>query len=161
VNFARSSRQVRARGKSWPSIALEHSLSVRRCQQIVEQWREDGLAASRTIDPLRETHDLLDLLAQAVDDYATLEQRTKHDAVQLGARKQKLEAAFARFDLLQLLGLIPRPAAITAERGIQDMFREWAQLAEEFDVPRGYLEAVLNLAERGFPRRGAALEAAA
>jgi hypothetical protein len=168
-NLGRSSRTValrdagiiadRARGLTWPTIAMKYKLTVRGCQKIAQSWRDDGLGDD-VIDPIAEARALLDLLAQAVEDYAALEERTKHDGVRIAATRRKIDAALTRFELLQALGIVPHPRAIAAEREIQQMFGEFAELARSFDLPDDFLGALLELADRKLvpaPRR---LEAA-
>jgi hypothetical protein len=162
TNLGRSSRRValrdagvvadRARGMTWPAIALKHKLSVRRCQEVVQAWREDGLGDD-IIDPIAEVRSVLDLLAQAVEDYATDEQKTKHDGVRVGARHRKIEAAMARFDLLQSLGLIPKPKVIALEREMQQVFAAFGDVLREHGASEEMLEAMADLSERQLAHR--------
>lgn len=157
-NFGRSSRRIalrdakiiqsRARGKSWIAIARDHGLSVRGCQRIVEAWRKDGLGVDDVIDPMAEVRALIELLGQAVEDFATVEERTKHDGYRIAATREKIDAATQRFQLLQVLGLIPRPHVVSAERAMQAMLKEFAAIVERHNVPDEALQEILDLSER-------------
>lgn len=170
ANLGRSSRRIalrdakivaaRARGKSWPTIAREHKLSIRRCHQIVDEWRSDGLGAD-VIDPSAEIRAMLDLLGQAIEDLAAVEERTKHDGWKIAATRQKVDVALTRLDLLQALGVMPSPQTMRFEHEVQQLFRDFADLGRQFDVPEGYLQALVELSERNLGRTPAlALEAA-
>lgn len=142
-DFGRSSRAkalrdakivaARARGKSWPTIAREHNLSVRGCQMIVKAWKDDGLADD-VIDPLGEVRALVDLLGQAIEDCAELEERTKNDGVRIAATRTKIEHAMTRFGLLRSLGLVPSPRQMQTRREMQEMIRVMGELMRRHDV---------------------------
>jgi hypothetical protein len=159
-NLGRSSRTVALRDAG---IIADRArgLTVRGCQKIARSWRDDGLGDD-VIDPIAEARALLDLLAQAVEDYAALEERTKHDGIRIAATRRKIDAALTRFELLQALGIVRRPRSITAEREIQQVFLDFADLAREFELPEDYLHALLEFVERRAtePGRPVRLEAA-
>lgn len=137
----------RKRGLTWPAIALKHDLSVSRCQEIVQLWRDDGLEGDGVVNAVDEARGLLDQLSQGIADYADLAERTRHDGVRLAAIRQRIETSVLRFELLVSLGMVPRPAAINVEAKMQEMFRAFAELAREHDVPVAFLEALLELSE--------------
>jgi hypothetical protein len=77
----------RLRGLTWPTIAQRHGLSERHCREILEQWRLSQPALDE-LDPLELVQEALEQRAMLVEELALLVEKSKHDAVRLGALRK-------------------------------------------------------------------------
>lgn len=94
----------------------------------------------------------------------TYAQAPAGSAVQVGALKAFEMASEKSLELARWVGWTPRQlGALSAERAMQEMFREMAAIAERYDAPTEMIEAFLELAERrlsGGPAIDASVSAA-
>jgi hypothetical protein len=103
-------RQVvadRLRGLTWSTIAQRHALSERHCREIVEQWRVSQPALDE-LDPLELVQEALERREALIEEFALLAERSKHEAVRLGALKARHAALIDYTGLLMACGLLPR-----------------------------------------------------
>ena len=103
-------RQVvadRLKGLTWTTVAKRHGLSERHCREIVEQWRASRPALDE-LDPLELIREALERREVLVEELALLAEKSKHDAVRLGALKEKRAALNDHTNLLIACGILPR-----------------------------------------------------
>jgi hypothetical protein len=96
----------RARGLSWPTIALRHKLSERQCRTIWAEYREQQRAFSDT-DPIDAVLDAIATHDAVIEELALLSESANQEAVKLGAIKARLAALHAKALLMQAVGLLP------------------------------------------------------
>src|SRR5438034_3468313 len=65
-------------------LRRRHTLSERHCREIVEQWRLPQPALGE-LDPLELVREALERRESLVEELALLAEKSRHDAVRLGA----------------------------------------------------------------------------
>jgi hypothetical protein len=135
-------------GMTWPQIETRHGVKERTGRN----WLDRYFAARETAErPAAERliEEAFAAIEQKIGELAVLAAETRHDNVKLGALKAAADLQAQRLVLLMRTNRLPRQlAAVTAEQALQEMWREFARLAEEFDLPDAYLRALLSLSER-------------
>lgn len=115
---------ARARRTPWSKIAATNGLSIRRCQQVWEEWKTHN-PTLREHDPIEIVDELLMGYQAALEDFDATVQVAGHDAVRVGALNGKLRAYREMAELLQAIGVLPKDlgtlqihidAQVTAER---------------------------------------------
>lgn len=150
----------RAAGRSWEQIAASTGLTARRCQQIVKRLREQQLVEPYVdlfgdeFDARGALEDHVALVKQTITDFADLALTTKNDGVRVAALRSKVEQSAGLMDLLRQLGQLPDHwGAFKAEREMQSLLTEFADLARKFELPEEYVEEVIALSQRSITRR--------
>jgi len=95
----------RAQGKKWSTLAREHKLSVRQCQNIWAQFREEEFPDET--DFSAAIKDQILFVDSVIEDCQLLAESTKNDAVGLGALRTKMDAFRTRVELMRALGVLP------------------------------------------------------
>lgn len=135
---------VRARmlGRSWASIATEHSLSQRQCQSIMREYRASNPTV-RDRDPIELLDDMLERYEGAQDQLAEIAASSTHDATRVGAIRTSLEALRAQADLLVGVGVLP--SSLNSFRLEADVKRTADAIFEALDrceVPDAVYESI-------------------
>ena len=127
--------RARARGLGWDAIATRFELSERQCRRILGDYR-----ASRPrlheIDPIEAIEQALECYDGAIEELALLAERTKHDAVRLGAIKSRLDALGSKLSLMSATGLMPDFHHLRVEVDVQRVVDTVARVLSVHAVPR-------------------------
>jgi hypothetical protein len=97
---------ARARGLTWPTIAVRFNLSERQCRRVCAEHRAESgsLGDIDAADVIRETLDGYDA---AIEDLALLAESSTHDGTRLGPIRARLDAVRSRWELLHAVGVLP------------------------------------------------------
>lgn len=142
-------RMEKPKPRTWPQIAKATGMSRAKCQRLYSQLLMDG-DPDAPVEPMVWITERLDALRVTMDEAsATYTAAPKGSAVQVGALKLFNQASAEILELAAGLGYVPQElGALAAERRMQALFREFADLAQHFDVPDEFLRAVQDLSTR-------------
>lgn len=110
AQYERNMKIIRARIRrtSWPKIAAEHGLTVRRCQQIFKAWGE-GNHTLRHAKPLEIVDEMLNGLQAILEDLGETAQKDGvQDSVRVGALNSMRQTWREIAELLQAVNVLPR-----------------------------------------------------
>lgn len=147
----------RARGRTWPEIALEHGVSLRQVQRVAAEWEREKHDIEG-VDPFAEIRSTLALLRQVVADMAKIEESADNHAAHIGASRLKVETTMRRLELMFSLGLVKSPAIVDLEKQTAEVFQELAYLAQHHNVSDDFLTDVLDLSTRNSAAQRSPLE---
>lgn len=148
--------------KTWGQVAKATGLSVATCKRIAADLQRAG-DPDGPDDPMQWIRQHLDTLRVTMEEASnTYAAAPEGSAVRVGALKLFKQTSEDIVTLAVRVGFLPRQlGALSAEREMQQMFRELAELAREHDVPDEFLTAVLAMGERRLTQpRSPALPAA-
>jgi hypothetical protein len=143
--------------KTWPQVAKATGLSQRTCQRLLEMLRATG-DPDAPADAMRWVWERFDTLRVVMDEASnTYAAAPEGSAVRVGALKRIDEASAGILALAADVGFLPRHLrALSAEREIQQVFLDFAELLREHDAPDTLLEGLLELANRRVAQPAAA-----
>ena len=133
----------RIRRVPWSQISKEHGCTIRRCQEIFEEWRDQN-PTLRHSDPQEIVDELLYGYQSVIEDFEKLATTADQDSARVGALNGKLRAFREMAELLQAIGALPNDLGtltlaidgrITAERIVA--------VLDRFDVSEEVEEAML------------------
>jgi hypothetical protein len=137
--------RMRVRRRPWWKIAEDTDLTIRRCQQIFEEWKGTN-PTLRTHEPVKIVDEILYGLEATIEDLAEMIADDKNSTlVKLGAQNSKLRAYREMAEILQAIGALPNDLGtiqlqvdgqITAERVIMVM--------EKFNLPDAAFAELLD-----------------
>lgn len=150
VRWARTIAARRAEDppKEWREIAREVGLPVRNCQKLLKQLQETG-DPDAPANPMAPIQRHLDVLETVMDEAAITYAEATRGAERVGALKLLKDASSEMIDYMRLVGFLPRQlGALSFEREAQQMFRQFAEILQRYDVPDDAVAEVLALAEQ-------------
>jgi hypothetical protein len=136
-------------GLTWPQVAERTGRPKTTCERLYRDFKRNGdLHPDR--DAWAWVYRRLDALTLVMEKAAeTYAAAPAGSAVQVGALKAFEMASEKSLELARWVGWTPRQlGALSAERAMQEMFREMAAIAERYDAPDEMVQAFLDLAER-------------
>lgn len=139
-----------SRGLSYDQLVEEHGLSIRRCQQIVQELRDARINVLGLSDPmfgLRQAHSIVLHWITAISDYAKLAKSASQDSVKLGAMRDRDRALEQFTGVLQELGVLPKHLGTLRVQedfiGVMEtLLDKMDELEIPHDVQRQLVEAV-------------------
>lgn len=165
VRWAREVVRMKADDMTWPEIAVATGMSQAKCKRLAKDLQDAG-DPDRPADPMAPIQRHLDVLeVTMLEASQTYVDAPEGSSVRVGALKLLKESSADWIDMMRLVGGVPRQlGAIPAERQMQQLFREFAELLRDHDASDEMLQALLELAERRLTRsapiEGRALPAA-
>lgn len=155
VRWARKIAAMRTEDppREWKDIAKETGLGIRACQKLHRQLMEAG-DPDAPADPMAPIQRHLDVLEVTMHEASvTYAAAPEGSSVRVGALRLLKESSGEWIDMLRAVGFLPRQlGAVSAERELQALFREVAELAREHEVSDEFVDAVLRLSERRLTR---------
>jgi hypothetical protein len=132
------------RGLSWSQLAASYGITIRRCQQIFAEWREEN-PTLRHHDPIEIADDLLDGYTADIEELVLIAATSDQDAVRVGAINARMNARQRITELLQALGVLPNDLG---EMRIQIDARITAQkvlaVLEPLGLPDGVIDDLIE-----------------
>lgn len=151
VVLARRIRDMRAQRPmpTWTKVAKAIGKPARTCQYLLKQLQDAG-DPDGPVDPMAPVEEHITLLTVAMRDVAQAAlDAPSGSSAQVGALRSLIDFSEQRLDYMRLAGFLPRQlGALSAERELQALFRELAELAREHEVPDAFIEAVQGMGER-------------
>jgi DNA-binding Lrp family transcriptional regulator len=135
--------------RTWAKVAREIGMSSRQCQELLRQLQQSGDpdAPADPMAPIQRHLDVLEITMQEAS--ATYASAPEGTSVRVGALRLMKEASGEMLDYMRLVGLLPRHLGhLAADREMQQVFREMAELLREHDADDDLLAGLLGLAER-------------
>jgi hypothetical protein len=106
---ARNNELIRdkLRGQGWAYLSEKYDLTVRQCQDIYGQWREQNQPTFQGRDPIAIVHGMLDRLESWIEQLAEVADGTTTDMTKIAAINAQMAATTRAAELLQATGLLP------------------------------------------------------
>lgn len=149
IRWSRDVSRLKAEGKTWPEVAAATGLSQAKCRRLHAQMRAAG-DPDAPVDAWAWVHRHLDALVIVMEEAsATYSAAPAGSSAAVGALKLWKQTSEDMLELAQRVGWTPRQlGALNAERAMQELFREFARIAEEHNASDELLRSLLDLAER-------------
>lgn len=118
-------------------------------RDIHKRFMEAG-DPDRALDPMEPITEHLELLTQVqIRASEAIDDAEAGSPALIGALKLIVDTSERRLEMMRVLGVLPTQlGALSAERRMQEMFREFAELAREHEASDDLVTAMLALAER-------------
>jgi hypothetical protein len=142
----------RLRGLIWPTISQRHQVSERHCREIFQQQRQSQPTLAE-LDPLQLVEEALQRREALIEELALLAERSRHDAVKLGALKAQHAALVDHTGLLIACGLLPRSLGrIGIQIDVQRVTQQVIALFDRYGVDQEARRELVELLTQGASR---------
>ena len=106
---ARNNELIRdkLRGQGWAYLSAKYDLTVRQCQDIYGQWRDQNQTTYQGRDPIAIVHGMLDRMESWVEQLAEVADSTTTEATEIAAINAQMSALTRTAELMQATGILP------------------------------------------------------
>lgn len=126
--------EARARGLSWPTIAVASGLSERHCRRVVADFRASAPRLHDT-DPVEVIEDALHQYRDAAEELALIAGQTGNESVRVGAIKARLDCLRSTTALMQEVGVLPHDLGqLAVEIDVRQMVVRVLAVFDELDL---------------------------
>lgn len=159
VRWAREVVRLREEKKTWPEVATIVGKSQATCKRLAASQRDTG-DPDAPADAMSWVWERFDVLRVVMDEASkTYDAAPEGSSVRVGALKRFDEASAGIIELASRVGFLPRRLGyLGAEREMQQVFREFAELLQDHGASDALIGDLLHLAEARLAHGAPAIE---